>query len=949
MKVFLSHSTKDKEFVQTLANELKAEKIEPWLCEVDIEVGENFIAKIEKGLRDADLAVLFWSPEAARSDWMRLEWTSVTAREISESRTCLGIVLLRDCEVPQLLRVKHRIDARIDQEKARRETLEWVKRLCNMRRLAETKAPGVFLPIPPHDFVGRAETLELLYAALREEVGNALLYGEPGCGKTTLALKFAWQTQGAFDAVVFQLCGQRSVAEIAAELARKLKLGLETRPPEEQIAAAKAWLAERRALLVLDDIWENDVEALVPGPPVSLLFTSRRHALPWVSPAHSMEVKSFSQGEAESIFRRYLDDETVQKHHDALLEFAKHVERLPIAIVVGADLLRRELDPVPEAARGLRLERLRNEVHDVAALLRRAITARPEEQRRLLNAMAVCALEGFWLPLTVEIADLTEAEGRDARNKLVDASLLQMLDRDRQRFHLHALLREELRSLASLEELQTAHAVALERLFSDWERRWFECGECMPEVIPAVQHLWEKSEHNRAAWLTYHGFATGQRIGELEIAFRILQQQEVLCLKLGDNDGLSRSYGNQALILRAWGRLDEAMALHKKEEALCLELGDKDGLRASCGNQALILQAWGRLEEAMALHKKEEALCLELGDKGDLHSVYGNQALILRAWGRLEESMAFHKKEEALCLELGNKDGLQRSYGNQALVLRAWGRLEEAMALHKKKEVLCLELGNKDGLSRSYGNQAVILEARGQLEEAMALHKKKETLCLELGNKDGLWRSYGNQAVILRAWGRLEEAMALHEKEETLCLQLSNKDGLQASYGNQAVILRAWGRLEEAMALLKKQEALCLELDNKDGLQASYGYQAFVLKDWDRLEEAMALLKKQEALCLELGNKDGLSGSYGSQAAILQTWDRLEEAMALLKKQEALCLELGNRSGLAHCYWNRGLLARKQRHPETEREKLAAALDIFTELAMPRERDAVRAELERRS
>ena len=89
-------------------------------------------------------------------------------------------------------------------------------------------------------------------------------------------------------------------------------------------------------------------------------------------------MKSFSRGEAESIFRIYLGDETVEKHRDALLEFAERVERLPIAIVVGADMLRRELDPVPEAARGLRLERLRNEVHDVADLLRRAIAARPE-------------------------------------------------------------------------------------------------------------------------------------------------------------------------------------------------------------------------------------------------------------------------------------------------------------------------------------------------------------------------------------------------------------------------------------------------------------------------------------------------------------------------------------------------------------------------------------------
>ena len=84
-----------------------------------------------------------------------------------------------------------------------------------------------------------------------------------------------------------------------------------------------------------------------------------------------------------------------------------------------------------------------------------------------------------------------------------------------------------------------------------------------------------------------------------------------------------------------------------------------------------------------------------------------------------------------------------------------------------------------------------------------------------------------------------------------------------------------------------------------------------------------------------------------NQALILKDWGRLEEAMALHKKKEALCLELGNRSSLAYCYWNWGLLARAQCDRNTEREKLSAALDIFTELNMPRERDAVRAELEK--
>jgi tetratricopeptide (TPR) repeat protein len=353
----------------------------------------------------------------------------------------------------------------------------------------------------------------------------------------------------------------------------------------------------------------------------------------------------------------------------------------------------------------------------------------------------------------------------------------------------------------------------------------------------------------------------------------------------------------------------------------------------------------GHPAEALEIDERMARAAEKRQDESWLQAWLGNQALILQDWGRLDEALALHKKKEALCLELGNKNSLQISYGNQALILQAWGRLDEALALHKKEEALCLELGNKDSLQISYGNQALILQAWGHLDEALALHKKEEALCLELGNKDGLSRSYGNQALILKAWGHLDEALALLKQQEALCLELGNKDGLQACYGNQALILKAWGRLDEALALLKQQEALCLELGNKDGLSRSYGNQALILKAWGRLDEALALHKQQEALCLELGNKDSLQISYGNQAVILRAWGRLDEALALLKQQEALCLELGNKDGLAYCYWTWGLLARAQNDPQTEHQKLTAALAIFTELRMPRERDSVADEL----
>jgi hypothetical protein len=78
---------------------------------------------------------------------------------------------------------------------------------------------------------------------------------------------------------------------------------------------------------------------------------------------------------------------------------------------------------------------------------------------------------------------------------------------------------------------------------------------------------------------------------------------------------------------------------------------------------------------------------------------------------------------------------------------------------------------------------------------------------------------------------------------------------------------------------------------------------------------------------------------------ILQAWGRLEEALALHKKEEAICLELGNKSSLAYRYWNWGLLERDLGNPEREQAKLSAASALFRELRMPREQDAVEAEL----
>jgi tetratricopeptide (TPR) repeat protein len=56
--------------------------------------------------------------------------------------------------------------------------------------------------------------------------------------------------------------------------------------------------------------------------------------------------------------------------------------------------------------------------------------------------------------------------------------------------------------------------------------------------------------------------------------------------------------------------------------------GDKWALRVVYGNGALILKSWEKLEGAMALHKKEETICEKLGDRAGLARTWWNQGLI---------------------------------------------------------------------------------------------------------------------------------------------------------------------------------------------------------------------------------------------------------------------------------------------------------------------------------
>ncbi|QSV73574.1 MAG: TIR domain-containing protein [Aphanizomenon flos-aquae KM1D3_PB] len=114
MKVFISHCSTDKPFVERLANDLhERESISCWFDKEGIGIGDSIPAKIGEALSNASIFVVVLSVEGVNSTWVNYEintWLILQFEEEKlakqQSRTPnrrIAPVLYRDCQIPTVL------------------------------------------------------------------------------------------------------------------------------------------------------------------------------------------------------------------------------------------------------------------------------------------------------------------------------------------------------------------------------------------------------------------------------------------------------------------------------------------------------------------------------------------------------------------------------------------------------------------------------------------------------------------------------------------------------------------------------------------------------------------------------------------------------------------------------------------------------------------------------
>jgi TIR domain len=104
VRVFISHSSKDKPAVETLAAELRARDIDPWLDKWEIATGGDIVASINAGLEEAGTGIIVFSEHSQESRWVDAEVSYWTYARIEEGKVLIPVVLGENYFIPPLLR-----------------------------------------------------------------------------------------------------------------------------------------------------------------------------------------------------------------------------------------------------------------------------------------------------------------------------------------------------------------------------------------------------------------------------------------------------------------------------------------------------------------------------------------------------------------------------------------------------------------------------------------------------------------------------------------------------------------------------------------------------------------------------------------------------------------------------------------------------------------------------
>src|SRR5450755_528371 len=365
----------------------------------------------------------------------------------------------------------------------------------NLRSGRALPAPNQ-LPIAPSNFVNRKEGLQIVTRFIAGDSGSSLpvpdrskivaINGQPGVGKTALALRWAHQYQPEFPDGTLYI----DLHAYSPELAVSTESALETfirafdilpesipEEPDRRGALFRSLVSHKRMLIIIDNAANSaQVRALLPASPeCPVLITSRTSLSGLATREGAMRVKLdvLSPDESVELLLLLARDGRVETEDAAVRRVAELCGYLPLALrLVGeraasrpglsfADLAD---EIVSEQHRLDELAEAEDELSDTRAVFSWSYRALPSDLKEAFRVIGLHAGPDFG---PGPVAALLGTNGRTAGRRLralADANLVR--EAAPGSFRLHDLLRIYARELVMAQESQERRTHAVRRELS---------------------------------------------------------------------------------------------------------------------------------------------------------------------------------------------------------------------------------------------------------------------------------------------------------------------------------------------------------------------------------------------------------------------------------------------------------------------------------------------------
>jgi len=592
------------------------------------------------------------------------------------------------------------------------------------------------LPVPATPLVGREDDLERLRAVLGQpEARLVTLTGTGGVGKTRLSLAAAAALGQGFAHGVFfiALAAVRDAEVMWKTLAGTLDVsvdGIEVRTSDAVIA----YLAERRVLLVLDNLEQLDGAAavvaalLAAAPGLVLLATSRRplhvqgeheFPVPSLEVPHGADVAAVAGSAAARLFALQAGlvrpgfAVTAGNAAD-IAAICARLDGLPLAIELAASRIKlltprallarlgRSLDlAAAETGRPLRQQTLRNIVAWSYDLLTPGVA---QVFRRMSVFAAGCDLDALAAVAVTEGGDTAGADPLELVAELQDVSLITVT--------------EGIDGEPRIGMLETIRDYALERLGQDDDldgarRRHAEHYATLaervrdqldgPTQLTALDRLEADHDNLRAALAWSLGTPAAEGAGEGEravIGLRLVQALTLFwyhhghategrrwlqrAMDLASADGgapLAAVTHGLGVLMDTQGEPEAARRLFERSLAIWRELGDRDLQARELNSLGITHHHLGNLEAARPLLEESIAIARDIGNPVRLAAGLTNLGQLESSAGDFERAAQALREALTIDSEQGDLLGMALDRHSLALVSLRAGRPGEARDL----------------------------------------------------------------------------------------------------------------------------------------------------------------------------------------------------------------------------------------------------------------------------